>query len=81
MRSGYIDIDKGYLGNIGINGYCYSKTAASRQSNGVANPSASRLELHIDYVNPSHGPNGRWGGFPLLCLVRGGGSHTNASLE
>ena len=68
MRSGYIELPKtaGTLRNAGHNADYWS-------SRGSAATNAYNLEFNTA-VNPSNGPNNRWYGFPLRCLLmyRGG---------
>jgi len=68
VRSGYIELPKtaGTLRNAGHNADYWS-------SRGSAATNAYNLEFNTA-VNPSNGPNNRWYGFPLRCLLvyRGG---------
>lgn len=69
MRSGYIQIQDGVLRHAGQNGQGWSSRAAAFTSDTSA--TAYYLEFRATAVNPSNGPNNRWNGFTLRCLVRG----------
>ena len=69
MRSGYIHISTGRLIVAGQNGYDWSSRASSKRNDGAAIPSGYNLNFNATGVNPSNGPNERWHGFPLRCLI------------
>ena len=77
VRSGNVNLP-GVSGatfrNAGINGYGWSSRGSSTRNDGAAIPSGYNLEFNATGVNPSNGPNERWHGFPLRCLLvcRGG---------
>lgn len=68
MRSGYVDISKGYSGSMGTNGFGWCQVATSKvwSSAGLG---AYRISSDVSNVNPSGGPSARWNAFPLRWLV------------
>ena len=53
--------------DAGINGNGWSSRAAAYTSSTSA--TAYNLGFNASTVNPSNGPNNRWNGFPLRCLM------------
>ena len=63
MRSGYIHINIGRMGNLGTSGYDWASFAQSYGSSVSA--TARYLGVHVSGINPFGGPDNRWNGFPL----------------
>lgn len=81
MRSGYININAGRLKVAGQNGYDWSSRASSKRNDGASIPSGYNLNFNATGVNPSNGPNERWHGFPLRCLMRAAGADLKLTVE
>ncbi len=64
VRSGYVNLPNtaGTLRNAGINADYWSSRADAATN-------AYNLNFNATAVNPSNGPNNRWHGFPLRCLI------------
>ncbi len=62
-------LGRGALRGFGLDSREWSKTVSSYT--GPTSGSTIAYYLHSDYqtVNPSFGPNGRYHGFPVRCLV------------
>ena len=72
MRSGYLNIGKATPRFTGESGYVWSSTASAQRFDDTIKPSVFSL-LFAGEVITSSGPDYRWYGLPLRCLVRGGG--------
>ncbi len=69
MRSGNLNPADGKSWNAGQNGYWWSSRGSSTRYDGVSTPSAYNLNFNATGVNPSNGPNNRFNGFSLRCLI------------
>lgn len=79
VRSGNINNNNGRLWNPSGNGYDWSSVATSQHSSGSITPSAYYLSFNVDIVGSSGGPYSCWNGYPLCCLVCGGGILPNVN--
>ena len=77
VRSGYIDVDNDAFKAASRVGRMWSSSARSKIDNGSKIPSAYYLPFDSS-VGLDWGPFYRWFGFPLRCLISGGGIHANA---
>ena len=68
VRSGDVDLATGALRDFGINGYDWSRSAMASGA-GTWGAKAYYLGFRASGVNPSGGPNNRYFGFPVRCLV------------
>ena len=66
-RSGVVNLGHGSLRAFGVDGYGWSRSAMAYRSATWAN--AYNLGANASGVYPSSGPNGRWVGYPVRCLV------------
>ena len=68
VRSGLVALDVGSLRFSGLNGYDWSRSAVTY---GVGTWAANSywFEFTASESRPSHGPDIRWYGLPVRCLV------------
>lgn len=71
VRSGsvYLPNTAGTFGYAGHSADYWSSRGSSTRYDGVTTPSAYNLNFNATGVNPSNGPNNRYNGFPLRCLL------------
>lgn len=67
VRSGMIYVNTGSVRFLGIDGNSWSNVSARYVS--IGNAVAYTFDLSPSETHPSHGPLGRWHGFPVRCLV------------
>ncbi len=67
VRSGFFNLDYGSLRNFGNGGWDWSRSSVAYSSDTSAG--AYYLLFNAGTVYPSHGPDNRWFGFPVRCLV------------
>ena len=68
VRSGHVALDTSSLRLFGSNNYNWSSSAVEFEQ--VTSATAHHLDVNASYVYPSRGPNNRWFGFPIRCLIR-----------
>ncbi len=67
VRSGWVNLNNSTLRSFGHNENVWSRSAAAYSSATSAN--AYYLAFNAGTVYPSRGPDNRWYGFPVRCLV------------
>ena len=67
VRSGGVYLYRGSLRYSGYIGYKWSRSAVAYSS--ATSASSYWFEFTASESRPSHGPNDRWYGFPVRCLV------------
>ena len=67
VRSGLVGLNRSSTRNLGDLGFGWSRIAKTYSSPTSAN--AYNLRFSIGGVSPSYGPDARWYGFPVRCLV------------
>ncbi len=68
MRSGYVNLEMGRLRRVGDVGNSWSQTASPKLWDASSMPSAYILVIDAN-VYPTGGPNYRFLGYPLRCLL------------
>ncbi len=67
VRSGLVGLNRGSTRNLGDLGFNWSRSSNDYSS--VTWATAYNLRFSIGGVSPSYGPDARWYGFPVRCLV------------
>ena len=67
VRSGNVSLYLGALRGYGESGWGWSRSAVAYGS--ATSATAYPLYFNPSVVNPSNGPNHRWNGVPVRCLV------------
>ncbi len=67
VRSGSINVRSGSLRYLGLDNNVLSRSAGGYWS--ITGANVYFLEFNANDVNPSFGPDLRWIGFPVRCLV------------
>ena len=68
VRSGSIYLYNSSLVQYGFGGTSWSSSAVA-YGTGIWDANAYSLKLYDSGINPSNGPNARWYGIPVRCLV------------
>ena len=68
VRSGSIYLYNSSLVQYGFGGTSWSSSAVA-YGTGIWDANAYSLKLYDSGINPSNGPNARWNGLPVRCLV------------